>query len=110
MPDHAMHDVPDARAVDKRKTRMSLVWLVPLGAALVGAGVAATHILSQGPEIEIELHSAEGLEAGKTKIRYHGVEIGTVTDIALSDDHTRVVAVAEMAPKTQTLLVAGTKL
>jgi paraquat-inducible protein B len=89
--------------------RLSLVWVIPILAALVGAWVAVTRVLSEGPKITIVLRSAEGLEAGKTKVRYNGVEIGTLTKLRLSDDHQRVVTTVQMAPKTEGFLVADTK-
>src|SRR5512135_3326772 len=101
--------VPEAKAVSKKRTRLSLVWVIPIVAAVAGAWVAVTRILSQGPTITIVFKSAEGLEAGKTKISYNGVEIGTVTTIRLSDDHKHVITTAEMAPKTESFLRADTK-
>ena len=98
--------VPDSRGVPKKRTRLSLVWIIPVLAALVGIWIAVTRILSEGPKITIVLQSAEGLEAGKTKIRYNGVDIGTITAIRLSDDHQHVVTTAQMAPKTNDFLVA----
>jgi paraquat-inducible protein B len=95
--------------VPKKRMRLSLVWVIPIVAALVGVWVAVTRVLSQGPKITIVLQSAEGLEAGKTKVRYNGVEIGTLTTLRLSDDHQRVVTTVQMAPKTEGLLVADTK-
>jgi paraquat-inducible protein B len=53
--------------------------------------------------------SAEGLEAGKTKIEYKGVEVGTLTSIQLAPDHGHVLAMAQMAPKTEDFLVEDTK-
>ena len=105
MPDRdpPLPSVPDSRAVPKKRTRLSLVWVIPIVAALVGVWVAVTRILSEGPKITIVFQSAEGLEAGKTKIHYNGVDIGTVTTIRLSDDHQRVIATAQMAPKTEGL-------
>src|SRR5207249_6616531 len=101
--------VPESRMVTKKKTRLSLVWFIPIVAALVGVWVAVTRILSEGPEITIVFKSAEGLEANKTKIHYNGVDVGTVTAIRLSGDHRRVIATAEMAPKTESFLVDGTQ-
>jgi paraquat-inducible protein B len=46
-------------------------------------------IRSEGPKITIVFQSAEGLEAGKTKIDYRGVDIGTITAIRLTEDHER---------------------
>jgi len=93
----------------KKQTRLSLVWFIPIVAALVGAWVAVTRVLSEGPKIQIVMKSAEGLEAGKTKIHYNGVDIGTVTTIELSKDHQHVTMTAQMAPKTESFLVEDTK-
>src|SRR6202142_2890622 len=101
--------VPESRNVPRKRTRLSLVWFIPILAAIVGAWVAVTRVLSEGPKITIVMKTAEGLEAGKTKIHYNGVDIGTVSTIELSPDHQRVILTAQMAPKTETFLVADTK-
>src|SRR5271168_1945094 len=91
--------IPESRNVPKRRTRLSLVWFIPILAAVVGAWVAVMRVLSEGPEITIVMKSAEGLEAGKTKIHYNGVDIGTIRTIELSKDHQQVILHAQMAPK-----------
>ena len=101
--------IPESRTVSRRGGRISAVWLVPLIAALAGGWVAVTRILSQGPTIQIVFDTAEGLEAGKTKIHYNGVEVGTLETIRLSDDHQSVIATAQMAPRTEDFLVDGTQ-
>jgi paraquat-inducible protein B len=101
--------VPESRAVAKRRRGISLVWIIPIVAALVGVWVAVTRILSEGPKITITFASADGLEAGKTKIEYKGVDVGTLTTIRLSSDHRRVIAVVQMAPRTEDFLVEDTK-
>jgi paraquat-inducible protein B len=101
--------VPESKNVPKKRTRLSLVWFIPILAAVVGAWVAVTRVLSEGPKITIVMKSAEGLEAGKTKIHYNGVDIGTVSTIELTKDHQHVVLTAQMAPKTEAFLVKDTK-
>lgn len=101
--------VPESRAVARRQTRLSLVWVIPIVAALVGVWVAVTRVLSEGPKITIVFRSAEGLEAGKTKIKYNGVDVGTVETIRLSDDHLSVLTTVQMAPKTENFLVEDTR-
>ena len=108
-PEAPIPPVPNSRAVPRSRTRLSLVWFIPILAALVGVWVAVTRVMSEGPKIKIVFGSAEGLEAGKTKIRYNGVEIGTVTAIRLSDDHQHVITTAQMAPATEGFLAADTK-
>src|SRR5579871_4211903 len=101
--------VPESKAVSKSRTRLSLVWVIPLVAAAAGVWIAVTRVLSAGPKITIVFESAEGLEAGKTKIHYNGVDIGTVTTIRLSEDHQKVIIEAQMAPKTEGFLSEDTK-
>jgi paraquat-inducible protein B len=78
-------------------------------AAAAGVWVAVTRILAEGPTITIVFRSAEGLEAGKTKIHYNGVDVGTLATIRLSDDHQRAITTVQMAPKTESFLLADTK-
>ncbi|HVN87269.1 MAG TPA: MlaD family protein [Candidatus Binatia bacterium] len=107
--DTSLPPVPESRAHSRQRTRLSLVWIIPIVAAIAGAWVAATRILGEGPKITIVFKSAEGLEAGKTKIQFNGVEVGTVTTIRLSDDHKSVITTAQMAPKTDGFLVDDTR-
>jgi paraquat-inducible protein B len=107
--DPPIPSVPDSRAVPKRQTRLSLVWIIPVLAAALGAWVAVTRIMGEGPKITIVFQSAEGLEAGKTKINYRGVDVGMITAIRLSRDHQRVIATAQMTPKTEDFLADDTR-
>src|SRR5262249_57840550 len=100
------HHTTESRAVGRKQTRLSLVWISPIVAAIAGAWVAVTRILAEGPKITIVFKSAEGLEAGKTQIHYNGVTVGTITAIRLSDDHRSVMPTAQMPPKTENPLVA----
>jgi paraquat-inducible protein B len=111
MPDHdpPIPSVPDSRAVPRKQTRLSLVWIIPVLAAALGVWVAVTRIMGEGPKITIVFQSAEGLEAGKTKINYRGVDVGTITAIRLSKDHQRVIATAQMAPRTEDFLAEDTR-
>jgi len=78
-------------------------------AALLGVWVAMTRILAEGPTITLVFKSAEGLEAGKTKIRYNGVDVGLITTIRLSDDHKHVITTAQMEPSTEGFFVDDTQ-
>jgi paraquat-inducible protein B len=111
MPDRdpPLSSLSEARVVPRKRARFSLVWIIPILAAIVGAWVAVTRVLSEGPQITIIFRTAEGMEAGKTKIHYNGVDVGTVTSIRLSDDHKRVIATAQMAPNTEEFLADDTR-
>lgn len=107
--DRPLPPVPESKGLSRSRTRLSLVWFIPILAALVGVWVAVTRIMGEGPVITIVFQSAEGLEAGKTKLHYNGVDIGTVTGIRLSDDHQRVIIKVQMAPRTEEFLADDTK-
>jgi len=106
--DQSLPKVPESRVVPKKRTRLSLVWIIPIVAAVAGVWVAVTKIMSEGPKITIVFQSAEGLEAGKTKVQYNGLHVGTVTAIRLADDHHSVIATAQMDPKSKEFLVKDT--
>lgn len=107
--DKSLPQVPESKVVPKKRTHLSLVWIIPIVAAIAGVWVAVTKIMSEGPKITIVFQSAEGLEANKTRIRYNGLDVGTLTAIRLADDHHHVIATAKMAPKTESFLVKDTK-
>jgi paraquat-inducible protein B len=102
-------DIPEAVSVAKKRGRLSVVWIIPIVAAVIGGWIAVQKYLSEGPTITIVFPTAEGIEAGKTKIKYNGVEIGTVSGVTLSDDRQRVVATANMAAESKEMLIDDTQ-
>jgi paraquat-inducible protein B len=102
-------NIPEAVSVPKRRGRLSVVWIIPIVAAIIGGWIAVYKILSEGPTITITFGTAEGLEAGKTKIKYNGVDVGTVTAVVLSKDRKRVVATAKMLADSRDMLVEDSR-
>ena len=58
-------DLPRATVVPRRRQRISVIWIIPILAAVVAIGIAIQRILSEGPTITIVFKSAQGVEAGK---------------------------------------------
>ncbi|QBC31183.1 MULTISPECIES: intermembrane transport protein PqiB [Pandoraea] len=85
-------ELPTPVIEPRKRWAPSLVWLIPLVAAVIGLSLVAKAIIERGPSVVIDFKTAEGLEAGKTKVKYKEVDIGTVKNIELSDDlsHVRV--------------------
>ncbi|WP_321915997.1 MULTISPECIES: intermembrane transport protein PqiB [Paraburkholderia] len=81
------------------------IWLVPIGAALIGIALLVRSVATQGPTVTISFLTAEGLEAGRTKVRYRNVEIGEVKTIRLSNDHSRVLVDVQIAKTSTNLAV-----
>jgi paraquat-inducible protein B len=94
--------IPEAATpVIKQRRTISVVWIVPLVALLIGGWLAYKALTEKGPTITISFQSAEGLEAGKTKIKYKDVELGKVSAIDLSNDFSHVTVTAEMVPEAK---------
>ena len=84
-------ELPQPRIVEARRWNVSLVWLLPAVAVAVGASLLVRTVFLVGPKIDIEFASADGVEAGKTDVRYKEVVIGKVQSVSLRDDRARVV-------------------
>ena len=102
-------DLPQATVVRRSRTRISVVWIIPILAAAVALGIAVQRILSEGPTITIVFKAAEGLEAGKTLVKYKDVSIGQVTAVRLSPDYSKVEVTAKIAKSAEGLMVEDAK-
>jgi len=100
---------PDPTISTKSGWLPSLVWLVPLIAALIGIGLVIKSVRERGPEITISFHSAEGLEPGKTQVKYKDVEIGMVKTIKLSKDLSRVLVHVQLKKEAEDFAVKGSR-
>lgn len=92
----------------KNPTRLSLVWIVPILAMLIGASLILRTWLEAGPRIVIEFRTAEGLEPGKTEVRYKEVVVGRVEKVSLSDDRKKVLATVQLDRKVASIAVEDT--
>ncbi|WBU51178.1 MlaD family protein [Kosakonia pseudosacchari] len=70
----------------KTKRRISPFWLLPVIALLIAGWLIWSTYEDRGNTITIDFMSADGIVAGRTPVRYQGVEVGTVQDIRLSED------------------------
>jgi paraquat-inducible protein B len=81
---------PTPKKANQPRWTPSLVWLIPMIAALVGLFLMLKLFLDHGPTITVSFRTAEGLQAGKSKVKYKDVEIGEVKAIRLSNDRKTV--------------------
>jgi paraquat-inducible protein B len=101
-------DAPEA--IVKVKKQFSIVWVVPLVALLIGGWLAFKAMSEKGPTITITFKTAEGLEAGKTKIKFKNVEVGQVESITLGEAGSDLVIVtAEMVKGAKEHLTENTR-
>ncbi len=101
--------LPQATVVPRKRGRISVIWIIPILAALVAIGIAVQRIRSEGPTITIVFSAAEGIEAGKTLVKYKDVNIGRVTKVELTDDFAKVRITAKIAKHAAGLMVEDAK-
>ena len=97
------------RAVLREGSGISLIWLIPLVAVVIAGWIAFRAISEQGPTVTIEFDSAEGLEAGTTKVAYKDLQVGKVKTITLADDLSHVIVSAELVPGAENYLTEDTR-
>ncbi len=89
--------------------RISPIWIFPAVALAVGAWLIFHTIGQQGPTITIAFESADGLEEGKTKIKFRQVEIGLVKTVRIKEDLSGIVVTAEIKKEAEAFLTETTR-
>ncbi len=96
--------------VRTRRLRLPpLLWLLPALTAAVAGWLVWDTLARRGPEITVTFRSAEGIEPGKTRVKYRDVEVGTVTRVRISADLRRVVVTARLVAGAERLLAPDTR-
>ena len=100
---------PKPQAQLKESSRWSPIWLVPVVAFLLCIWMVINHINNLGPEITISFATAEGLEAGKTRIKARNVDIGLVETVMLNESMNGVIVMARLDKAAAKLLSQGAR-
>ena len=79
-----------------KRGRPSAVWIIPILAIVAAGGLAIRTYLRIGPTIYITFDNADGIEAGKSEVRFKNVPVGKVTAVDITGDHKRIVASVEL--------------
>ena len=100
-------ELPEPRVAQGKS--FSLVWLIPIITLLIGGWLTAKTLSEQGPQVTISFKTAEGIEAGKTKIKFRNVEIGVVETVEFGEDFSHVILHAKFHHGTDEFLRRGTR-
>src|SRR6202021_2670368 len=96
-------------AVQNRRWIPRLVWVVPIAAAAIGISLLIRNWENAGPQIRISFLSGEGVQVGKTLVKYRDVTVGQVSAVVLSPDHRTVMVTADLSKDAASLLKAPTQ-
>jgi paraquat-inducible protein B len=101
-----MTEVREARV---QRRRFAPIWLVPIAAVVIAGWLGWKTYSQRGPLITITFASAEGIEAGRTRVMLRNVEVGLVEFLDLSRDLSRVEVHARMRSDLREHLTSGTR-
>jgi paraquat-inducible protein B len=101
-------DIPEAVAERRHRRSSQLIWIVPIVALIIGLSLAVRAYLEKGTVITISFKSGEGIEAGKTKIKYKDVQIGLVRSVTITKDRSSVLVTADIDKEAEAFLKADT--
>lgn len=96
-------------AVIKERGGPSIVWLIPILTALIGVWLIVHTLADKGPLVTITFRTAEGIEVGKTRIKYKSLDIGLVEGVRFSSDFSRVEVRARLGKEAAHFLRRDTR-
>ncbi len=91
------------------RRRLPVIWLVPAVAVVLGIYMVIYTVMNEGPAITITFSTAQGIEAGRTKLSSRSVEVGLVEEVTLNEDLDSVSVVARLERENTSLLRDDTR-
>lgn len=92
-----------------KRSGPSVVWIIPVITLIVGVWLIAKTLSEQGPQATISFNTADGIEVGKTKVKYKNVDIGIVEDISFNADFSDVILNIQFDQGTSHFLKRNTR-
>ena len=96
------------KAVLRKRLIVSPIWFLPLLALCIGFWLLISSYRDSGIEVAIHFSGAEGVTAGKTKVIYKGIQVGSVKSVVMDSELDGVDITVEMDRVTKKGLVADT--
>ncbi|MEO8203120.1 MAG: MlaD family protein [Betaproteobacteria bacterium] len=97
------------RPVVRQRGGPSLVWLIPILTAIIGAWLVIQTLTDRGPLVTITFRTADGIEVDKTRIKYKSLDIGLVESVRFSPDFSRVEVRARLGKDAEHFLRRDTR-
>ncbi len=94
-------------AVQSQQTRTRLWWLTAI-CLVIACGLIVSSFQRQGTSIVVHFEDGHGLKAGDT-LHYRGIDVGTVTRIAMSPSLDGIDVQIQLAPGNEPLAVEGSQ-
>ncbi len=98
-----------ATVEESPKRGISAIWILPIVAAMIGGWLIYKAIIEAPIQITVYFESGEGIEVGKTQVRYEGMVVGKVTSVKVRPEMVGVATVIEMDRRTEPALLSNTE-
>jgi paraquat-inducible protein B len=85
------------------------IWAIPIAAAAIVLFLLVRSLSHRGIDATVTFAEASGLVADSTKVEYRGLDVGTVSSLALSPDGKHVIAHLDLDRRMREYLCSGTK-
>jgi paraquat-inducible protein B len=85
------------------------VWLFPAFAVIIAIFLFQQYFFNHGLTIKIAFDEASVIQPEKTRLRYRGVDIGTVSNVSISDDRKAVIVSVLLTKGTNEFAVKGSQ-
>ncbi len=93
----------------KRNKGISPLWILPILTVVLAGWLIMKAVHDAGERIQIYFSNAQGLVAGRTPVRYQGLEVGMVRDIKLSPNLDSIYVDTDIYPDAARLLSDKTR-
>ncbi|MFP3029284.1 MAG: intermembrane transport protein PqiB [Arsenophonus sp.] len=86
----------DSQAKISKQKSWSPIWIIPIVTIFIVVWILFYHFKHLGSEVILITYNAEGVEAGKTKLKSRSVDIGLVEKVSLDNNFKRVIITAHL--------------
>jgi paraquat-inducible protein B len=100
---------PQPRAETRRSWWPGWIWAIPLAAVGIVAWLAIRSFATKGTEVSVTFDTAAGMKPDDTKVTYRDLNVGKLTDLAISKDGNHVVAKLDIDDSVKKFLTTGTR-
>lgn len=97
------------KAIVKKKSTISVIWILPLIALLVGGWIAYKSYQDRGVMIRVTFNEISGVTAGKTQVMHKGLPLGIVKSYTIDYQKHRIYLDIEMVKEVKPFLFEDMK-
>ncbi|ARN75992.1 PqiB family protein [Oceanicoccus sagamiensis] len=98
-----------ATVEEQPKASISAIWILPIIAAVIGGWLIYKAIIEAPINVTVYFESGDGIEVGKTQVRYEGMVVGKVVSVKVRPELVGIAAVIEMDQRTEPALLSNTE-